>query len=96
MKIVEYTLNSDGTIPSFIIDGGNFPVPNGNASPQDWTLIGLATDDAPGLVYETEQELSDHLAVVGSDWGEYDPITDTITAFDPAASASALWSKLST
>lgn len=94
MKVVEYTLNFDGTIPSFIVDGGNFPVSNGNASPQDWTLIGIATDDAPGVAYATEQDLSDHLAVVGADWVEYDLITDTSIPFDPAASASALWSKL--
>lgn len=94
MKVIEYTLTDSGDVPTFVIDGGYFPAPNSNASPQDWTLIGIATDDAPGVVYATEQELSDHLAVIGADWAEYDPITNTTTAFDPVASASVFWNKL--
>lgn len=29
MKLIRYTLNKDGTIPDFVIDGGYFPKPNG-------------------------------------------------------------------
>jgi hypothetical protein len=94
MKVVEYTLTANGEVPSFVIDGGYFGTPNGNGSPQDWTLIGVATDDAPGVVYATEQELADHLSVVGADWLVHNPQDDSYTPFDPVASASLLWAKL--
>lgn len=50
MKIITYSLNEDGTIPDFIVDGGYFPIPRDAASPQDLTLLGIAVDDAPGPV----------------------------------------------
>jgi len=95
MKVVEYTLTANGEVPSFVIDGGYFGVPNGNSPPQDWTLIGVATDDAPGVVYATEQELADHLTVIGADWQMRIHHDDSYTPFDPVASASLFWAKLS-
>lgn len=55
MKIIVYTLNSNGTVPEYIIDGGYFSVANNNASPQDLDLVGIANDDAPqpGFVNKT-------------------------------------------
>ena len=48
MKVTTYTLNADGTIPEFVDNGGYFPDSRVGDSPQDWTLVGVCTDDAPG------------------------------------------------
>lgn len=56
MKVTTYTLTADGTIPEFVDSGGMFALANDNASPQDWTLVGVCTDDAPGDAM-TEAEL---------------------------------------
>jgi hypothetical protein len=47
MKMIKYTLNADGTIPDYVLDGGYLAVANASSSPQDLDLIGVATDDAP-------------------------------------------------
>lgn len=56
MKVTTYTLNADGTIPDFVDNGGYFPDARVGDSPQDWTLVGVCTDDAPGAAM-TEAEL---------------------------------------
>jgi len=94
MKIVEYTLNSDGTIPSFIIDGGYFSVGNGQPAPQDLTLVGVANDDAPGRMFNSESELAEHLAVIGAEWFTLNPATNEMSPFDPVVAASVTWLKL--
>lgn len=58
MKVTTYTLNADGTIPDFVINGGMFPKANGNDSPQDWTLVGIVTDEADGEHYSLEDLIS--------------------------------------
>ena len=45
-KIIKYNLEANGTIPTYIDDGGYFPKANSNASPQDWDLIGATNDGA--------------------------------------------------
>ena len=45
MRFVKYTLNKDGTIPDYIIDGGYFTKPNGKKSPQDYDMIGISNSD---------------------------------------------------
>ena len=46
--IVEYTLEANGTIPTYIADGGYFSKVNDNASPQDLDLVGhTVNDDIP-------------------------------------------------
>lgn len=57
MKIIKYTLNLDGTIPNYIIDGGYLAVTNSNPTPQDWDLIGVATDEASEVGFATEADL---------------------------------------
>ena len=59
-KIVKYTLNSDGTIPTEIADGGYYPKNNSNASPQDYTLIGAISE---GSSFVGEGELDSKTAV---------------------------------
>jgi len=55
MKMIKYTLNSDGTIPDYVTDGGYLAKSNGSASPQDYDLIGVATDAAPQTGYVIKQ-----------------------------------------
>ena len=43
-KIIKYNLEADGTIPTYIADGGYYPKANSNASPRDWDLIGATQD----------------------------------------------------
>ena len=43
--IVEYTLEANGTIPTYIADGGYFSKVNDNASPQDWDMVGHTVND---------------------------------------------------
>ena len=57
MKIVIYTLNADGTIPEYVIDGGYLPWSNNQLSPQDSDLVGVATDEAPQTGFATEADL---------------------------------------
>lgn len=57
MKIIKYTLNSNGTIPYYVIDGGYLAVSNNNLSPQDLDLIGLANDEASEVEFATEANL---------------------------------------
>jgi len=61
MKIVMYTLNVDGTIPEYIIDGGYLPSNNDKESPQDLNLIGLATDDAPNIGFANKEEVLEYV-----------------------------------
>jgi hypothetical protein len=57
MKLVIYTLNADGTIPEYVMDGGYLPWYNNQLSPQDLDLVGVATDDAPEIGFVTEADL---------------------------------------
>jgi hypothetical protein len=43
-KIIKYNLEADGTIPSYIADGGYYPKANSNSSPQDYDMIGATVD----------------------------------------------------
>jgi len=46
--IVEYTLEANGTIPTYIADGGYFIKANDKDSPQDWDMVGhTVNDDIP-------------------------------------------------
>jgi len=61
MKFVKYNLTKDGTIPSFILDGGYFPVLNNNKSPQDLDLIGVSSGNNGLKEFKTKSELLEYL-----------------------------------
>lgn len=61
MKVVIYTLNSDGSIPTYIADGGHFPRTVEADWPQDEALVGVVGDNAPGIGL-SERELIDYLS----------------------------------
>ena len=94
MKIIEYTLASDGSVPAYVVDGGYFPVANDNEPPRDLTLIGVANDDAPGIAFSSQQSLTDHLAEIGATWVLTDPVTRATVPFDPTAAATQLWARI--
>ena len=60
MKIIKYTLKTDGTIPDYVIDGGYLPTKNNNSTPQDWDLIGVATDEATETGFATQAHLLEY------------------------------------
>lgn len=86
-KIIKYTLNEDGTIPEYVLNGGYLADPRSGPSPQDWTLVGLATDDAPGEVIASRADLMDYiLDLGGSEWT--DPLGEPV---DLDALADFIW-----
>lgn len=91
MKLVIYTLNADGTIPNYITDGGYLASANNNPSPQDYDLVGVASDDAPQAAIASEAAL---LAYCQSkNFGDFiNPITEEVTPLTTVV--SYIWSKL--
>jgi len=90
MKLVIYNLNTDGTIPNYITDGGYLASTNNNPSPQDYDLVGVATDDAPQTAIASEAAL---LAYCQSKNFEFkDPITEEVIPLETVV--SSIWSKL--
>jgi len=97
-KIVKYTLNADGTIPSSIADGGYYGKPNGGTSPQDYDIIGVTVDGNGSGGYTglgelaSEADIKTYLDTYTSGWKQHNP-DDTESDFDQAAAAADLWSK---
>jgi hypothetical protein len=91
MKMIKYTLNADGTVPDYVLDGGYLAVANASSSPQDLDLVGVAADDAPQAGYANEAAL---LAYAEEKNLEFkNPITEEITPLETVI--SLMWSKLS-
>jgi hypothetical protein len=91
MKMIKYTLNADGTIPDYVLDGGYLAVANASSSPQDLDLIGVANDDAPQAGYANEAELLAYAEEKNIE--VMNPITKEITPLETVI--SLMWSKLS-
>ena len=103
---IKYRLNADGTVPSFLClhpegVGGMYVVGDPSTpSPRDMVMIGISEDDNTGdaEVIGTQQALQDYLAQVGANWTAPDPANpndlEARVPFDPAASASWVWSRL--
>ena len=57
-QIILYNLESGGTVPSYVTDGGYLPKLNDNPPPQDYDLVGAATSGQFALqVFDSEQDL---------------------------------------
>ena len=91
MKMIKYTLNADGTIPDYVLDGGYLAVVNANPSPQDLDLIGVANDNAPQAGYANEAALLAYAEEKNIE--VMNPITEEIIPLETVI--SAMWSKLS-
>jgi len=94
-KIIKYNLESNGTIPTYIDDGGYFPKANGGNSPQDWDLIGATTDgsDETGLgELANKAAIKSYLDTYTSDWKDRNAAGEEID-FDQDAAATSIWAK---
>jgi hypothetical protein len=89
-KIIKYTLTPEGTVPDYVIDGGYFASKNNNNSPQDYDIIGIATDTA------TEESFADEAALLvylqDNNFTFKNPHTEVVTPSEDVV--SDMWSKL--
>ena len=96
-KIIKYNLNSDGTIPTYVADGGYFPKANSNASPRDCDLIGATVDGSSetGLgELANEAAIKTYLDTYTSSWKEKDPDNASSEIdFRQSYHAGIIWSK---
>ena len=94
-KIIKYNLESNGTIPTYIADGGYYPKANGGASPQDWDMIGATLDgsDETGLgELANKAAIKSYLDSYTGDWKELNAAGEEVD-FDQDAAATAIWAK---
>ncbi len=95
--VVKYVLNSDGTVPNSIINGGHVPKPNGGTPPQDYDFVGFRVDDGTGRYGEfaSEADLKSYLDTytTSSSWDHVGMGTTGMvtTPFDQVGIASMLW-----
>ena len=91
-KIVKYQLEANGTIPTWIDDGGYYPDPSE-------IMIGATVDGSSevGLgELASEADVKTYLDSYTSTWTDDDPSSDDPDAtvpFDQAAAAANIWSK---
>lgn len=90
MKLIKYTLNTNGTVPDYVIDGGYFAVANGGTSPKDWDLVGVANDDALQTGFANEAALLAYAQEKNLVFK--DPITEEVIPLETVV--SSIWSKL--
>ena len=94
-KIIKYNLESNGTIPTYIDDGGYYPKANGGSSPQDWDMIGATLDGSSetGLgELANKAAVKSYLDSYTGDWTERNAAGEDV-AFDQDAAATHIWSK---
>jgi len=94
-KIIKYNLEANGTIPTYIDDGGYYPKANSNASPQDWDLIGATNDGASETgvgELANKAAIKSYLDSYTGDWTEMNDAREEV-AFDQDAAATRLWAK---
>ncbi len=94
-KIIKYTLTNAGTIPTYIADGGYYPKANGNASPQDWDMIGATVDGSSetGLgELANEAAVKSYLDTYTSNWKDRNEAGEEID-FNQTTAAANIWSK---
>lgn len=90
MKLITYTLDVDGNIPSYIVDGGYFSVANNLESPQDLTFIGVATEEAETTGFENQENVVQYLHSIGLN--PLHPLTNEPISLESLA--NYLWVKL--
>ena len=94
-KIIKYNLESNGTIPTYIEDGGYYPKANGGNSPQDWDLIGATTDGSSetGLgELANKAAVKSYLDSYTGDWTEKNDAGEDV-AFSQTDAAAHIWGK---
>ena len=94
-KIVKYNLESNGTIPTYIDDGGYYPKANGGNSPQDWDLIGATVNGSSETALgelANKAAIKSYLDTYTGDWTQNDG-SGGQEAFDQDAAATGIWAK---
>ena len=94
-KIIKYNLEANGTIPTYIDDGGYYPKANDNASPQDLDLIGATNNGSSetGLgELANKAAVKSYLDSYTGDWTERNDAGEDV-AFDQDAAATHIWNK---
>ena len=94
-KIIKYNLNSDGTIPTYIADGGYFPKANSNSSPQDYDMIGATVDGSSETgvgELANKAAIKTFLDTYTSSWKDRNDANEVVD-FDQDAAATMLWAK---
>ena len=92
MKIVVYTLTTEGVIPDYIIDGGYLAISNNGTSPQNLDLIGLATDQALEEGFVDQNALINYVEEKGFIFKDL----RTREIISPEVIVSEIWAKLET
>ena len=89
-KIVKYTLTNQGTIPTWIEDGGYYPDPSE-------VMIGATVDGSSevGLgELASEADVKTYLDSYTSTWTDEDPSDpDATVPFNQTQAAAGIWSK---
>ena len=89
-KIVKYTLTNQGTIPTWIEDGGYYPN-------SEEVMIGATVDgsDETGLgELASEADVKTYLDSYTSTWTDEDPSDpDATVPFNQTQAAAGIWSK---
>ena len=94
-KIIKYNLTAQGTIPTYIDDGGYYPKANGGSSPQDWDMIGATLDGSSetGLgELANKAAVKSYLDSYTGDWTELNDADEEV-AFSQDNAATHIWSK---
>ena len=94
-KIIKYNLESNGTIPTYIEDGGYYPKANGGSSPQDWDMIGATTNGSSETALgelANKAAIKSYLDTYTGDWTQLNEARETV-AFDQDDAATHIWSK---
>ena len=94
-KIIKFTLEANGTIPTYMNSGGFYPKANSNASPQDWDMIGATKDGASetGLgELANKAAVNSDLDTYTGDWTELNDAGEEV-AFSQDNAATHIWAK---
>ena len=95
-KIIKFTLEANGTIPTYMNSGGFYPKANSNASPQDWDLIGATVDGSSetGLgELANAAAIKSYLDTYTSEWTDGVDENGDDVAFNQTDAANGIWAK---
>ena len=94
-KIIKYNLESNGTIPTYIDDGGYYPKANSNDSPQDWDLIGATVNGSSETALgelANKAAVKSYLDTYTGDWKDRNDAGEEID-FSQDDAATHIWTK---
>ena len=90
MKVITYTLTPEGTIPNYIINGGQFPVENNKDFPQNLDLVGAAMDNALEEGFSDEAALLEYVENKGFTFTDF--ITEEVIPLE--IMVNRVWAKI--